>query len=149
MNSKMTAFEDLEAKWRSNRPDWPGLMLCFYTGKVVPDFCAPMPRVPTPPVGTVFDETFVEHYRSAIDLNPAIHDGAVLIGREQIFDRYMICGWSMRLYPPPGNSTPAPNRGSAFNSCLEMSDVGSVDRLYLLSAGQFIRFIAGAWITIE
>lgn len=145
----MTKFEDFEEKWCSNRLDLSTVMLCFYTGKAAPRFCAAMPRVPAAPVNTTFNAAFLEHYESAISINSAIHDGAVLVGRAQTSDQYLIRSWSVRLYPPPASSNLEPNRGSAFNSCLEMSCVPSVDRLYLLSGRQLTRFMNGVWKTIE
>lgn len=66
-------------------------------------------------------------------MNDAVHDGAVMIGRQSVSDRYCITGWSYRLFPPSTLPQMHPNRGSAFNSCLEMSTVPYVDRLYLIA----------------
>lgn len=145
----MTKFEDLEEDWCSNRLDISTVMLCFYTGKTPPRFCAEMPRAPAAPIDTTFDDTFIEQYVSAISINLAIHDGAVLVGRAETIDPYLIRSWSVRLYPPPASSHQEPNRGSAFNSCLEMSCVPSVDRLYLFSGGQLVRFVTGVWKIVD
>ena len=49
----------------------------------------------------------------------------------------------MRLFPPQRAFLSQPNRGSAFNSCLEMSCVAGVDCMYLVSEGRLIRFENG------
>jgi hypothetical protein len=144
----MINFKYLEDGWSRSPPDVLTLLLCFYTGKETPGFCAAMPRTPSAPVETAFDGSFLERYRSALCINSTIHDGAVLIGRAQPSDGYLIRGWSIRLYPPPASVNLVPNRGSAFNSCLEMSCVPTVDRLYLFSAGRLIRFVSGEWATV-
>ena len=102
-----------------------------------------MPRDPAPPTNTEFAAGFLSAYREAVVLNPAIHDGAVLIGRELVSTPYRVLAWSMRLFPPPGATLSQPNRGSAFNSCLEMSCIEEVDCMYLVSEGCLIRFENG------
>jgi hypothetical protein len=62
------------------------------------------------------------------------------IGRSLSRLPYYIVGWSYRLFPPQGACEAEPNRGSAFNSCLAMSSVETVDRVYLISKGGVFRF---------
>jgi hypothetical protein len=58
-------------------------------------------------------------------------------------DAYRVVGWSYRLLPPPGLAAAEPNRGSAFNSCLAMSNVETIDRIYLVSADGVFSFREG------
>jgi hypothetical protein len=120
------------------------IIVCFFTGPELPRFVAKMPRRPLPPADIPFNEKFLEAYREAITLNPAIHDGAVLVGRRLPKDPYEIVGWSYRLFPPPTDRETTPNKGAAFNSAVAMSTIESVDSVYLLSAGKIIRFRRGA-----
>jgi len=87
-----------------------------------------------------FDETFVEHLSSAWEQNPSIHDGAVMIHRPALTDKYRVAGWSYRLFPPSTTAGTPSNRGSAFNSCFAMSGVAGVDALYLVVASGIWKF---------
>lgn len=116
---------------------------CLYTGDAFPPHCAPMPRSPIPNVGMLFDESFPEMLKAAIGLNPAIHDGAVMIGRTSSAEAYRIRGWSFRLFPPDIAISGEPNRGAAYNSCLAMSAIAGVDKLYLVSGNVVRCFFAG------
>lgn len=112
------------------------VMLCFFTG-AFPQFAAPMRRDPLPAIGTVFDANFADVLARGLTENHSVHDGALMIRRENIGGHYSIAGWSYRLFPPD-NAMTAVNRGSAFNSCLAMSGTEGVDDLYLVSqAGTF------------
>lgn len=112
--------------------DQSTVILCFYTG-CLPSDCGPMPRDPAPAVGSPFDERFAFVLSNATRLNPAVHDGAIMIGRTDTSSPYLISGWSFRLFPESQNLSMEANRGSAFNSCLAMSMVDRVDALYLIS----------------
>jgi hypothetical protein len=120
------------------------VICCLYTGIDFPPWCTPMARVPAPLMGGTLDHRFRQVVNDAAAKNPAIHDGAVMLGRVSPIAEYRISGWSYRLYPEPFGEA-EPNRGSAFNSCLAMSIVTRVDRLYLLSEGQLIRFQSGRY----
>jgi hypothetical protein len=123
----------------ADRANGSPVIACLYTGLAVPSYCEPMPRTPEPATGTAFDINFSSVFRQALAANPAVHDGAILIGREKASDAYHVVGWSYRLFPPPGPAAAEPNRGSAFNSCLAMSNVEAIDRIYLASTdGVFI-----------
>jgi hypothetical protein len=91
----------------------------------------------------IFDESFPLVFAGSLVENPAIHDGAIMIGRSEKIAPYRIIGWSHRLYPREGPRRAEPNRGSAFNSCLAMSAVEMVDRVYLISRGKVFRFEKG------
>lgn len=125
------------------------IIVCLYTGEKIPSNCAPMLRSPQPKIGMPLNSGFSKHFAEALSLNPAVHDGAVMVGRRQSSEQYNITGWSFRLFPPPTQVIVKPNRGSAFNSCLEMSAVGGVDRLYLFSRGDLFRFEHGDECQVE
>jgi hypothetical protein len=90
-----------------------------------------------------FDITFPDVFAAATRQNPAVHDGAVMVGRDHVSEPYRIIGWSFRLFPEAIPSTPA-NRGSAFNSAQAMSHVPTVDAVYLISKEGVSRFQQGA-----
>jgi hypothetical protein len=107
-----------------------------------------MPRDPLPSVGSDFDGGFSAQLASALAINPAIHDGAIMVQRQRIGDPYRILGWSYRLRAPlPKGSVTGLNRGSAFNSCLATSSLSGVDAVYLVSQGRMTCFVNGseAW----
>jgi hypothetical protein len=116
------------------------IIVCLYTGPGLPPHCAPMPRVPEPLVGMIFDDRFPAVVAGTLASNPAVHDGAIMIGRRSSAFAYHVVGWSYRLYPPQGPSEAEANRGSAFSSCLAMSGIGMIDRVYLISKGGALRF---------
>lgn len=101
-----------------------------------------MLRVPTPATGMPLDAMFARALLDAMQLNPAVHDGAVMLGRDRAGGVYKVAGWSYRLYPDAIERA-LPNRGSAFNSCLAMSARPDVDRLYLVGGDDLLRFVAG------
>lgn len=120
------------------------LLLCLVTGDEPDPCCERMPRDPAPPTGARFDDTFATHLKAAIAINPAIHDGAVLLRRRDVLTSYCIEGWSYRLMAPTSKECrPAPNKGSAYNSCLATSSQAGVDAVYLLSRGLLTVFIDG------
>jgi hypothetical protein len=79
--------------------------------------------LPEPVAGMIFDDGFSSVLGRTLELNAAIHDCAIMIGRSVSMLPYYIVGWSYRLFPPHGACEAEPNRGSAFNSCLVMSGV--------------------------
>lgn len=142
----MEVYSEFEHAWaRGSDRLASSLLLCIYTGSALPEYCQPMRRDPRPTVGMLWDSNFAEAYRSAMATNSAVHDGAVGIGRTDAQSPYRITAWSLRLFPPGEGRIAEPNRGSAFNSCLAMSVVHGVDRMYLVTAGQLVRFDAGAF----
>lgn len=141
---------DLESYWREvGSASWPSMMLCLFTGDSLPDCCAAMPREPQLDTGVAFGEDFLTVYDRAIAQNSAAHDGAIMIGRPTVAQQYCLKGWSYRLFPPQTVHSAEPNRGSAFNSCLEMSKVLAVDMTYLVSEGRMVRFVGGGVTLIE
>jgi hypothetical protein len=125
------------------------IIACFYTGIVDPAFCAPMPREPLPPTGIAFDASFSEALVMARTLNPSVHDGAVMVGRSSASTPYRVTGWSYRLFPPEAAVRAEPNRGSAFNSCLLMSCIENIDRIYLISSRGITAFRHGTWSALS
>lgn len=117
------------------------LLLCLYASEIAASYAEPMLRSPEPPTGFVIDERFAMHYVAALKTNPAIHDGAIM-GR-RIAERYVVSGWSHRLFPPPITTAQVENRGSAFNSCLAMSALNGLDGLLLFSGGELLAFRDG------
>lgn len=119
------------------------IIVCFFTSTGAVAFCESMARAPAPEVGMLFDGDFQNQRLAALTRNPAVHDGAILVGRASDTEPYRIVGWSQRLFPPHGTGDAPPNRGSAFNSCLAMSEVLSVDCVYMVSKGEAFRFVNG------
>lgn len=120
-------------------------IVCFHTGADLPRYVAPMFREPAPPIGQLFDARFADLFEKARASNPAIEDGAVMIGRERAGEPYRIRGWSYRLYPPPSGVEGLPNMGSGFNSCLELSVVPDVDLVAKSSGDGLYLFERGKW----
>lgn len=118
-------------------------ILCLYTGKTLPGNCAAMPLDPEPPTGWPLGEDFSTRFAAALEVNYAVHDGAIMCGRAHANQSYILSGWSFRLFPPPSRNPTAFNRGSAFHSCLAMSLVPSVDQLYLASERALLKFRGG------
>jgi hypothetical protein len=137
-------FVELLKRWTGALP----IIACLYTGSTTPSPCVPMLRSPEPQTGQPLDELFADHLASALVLNPAVHDGAIMLGRENKSSPYRIAGWSYRLFPPSLVRGTVPNRGSAFNSCLDMSSVSGVDRLYLIGPQGSYRFDESSAIEI-
>jgi hypothetical protein len=133
---------------RGKLPAYRPLIICLYTAPTFPDYCAPMVRIPRPETGIQVDDSLAKVLNSAVNLNDAIHDGAVMIGRISEDGVYKITGWSFRLYPSSLGGFFEPNRGSAFNSCLAMSCVKRVDALYMLSSDVILSFKSGIYSAI-
>lgn len=124
------------------------MIACLYTGENFPSYCAPMPRDPIPNLGAQLNQFFHQHVREAIQMNQAVHDGAIMIGRRNKDSEYQITGWSFRLFAPIFSSVSEVNRGSAYNSCLAISCVDGVDSVYLHSSGRLHFFENGKSKTI-
>src|SRR5258706_13993680 len=116
-------------------------IVCIYTG-AMPACCEPMLRDPSPPLGWPIEE-LASRLEQALRLNAAVEDGAVMFAREIVSISYRASGWSYRLFPPPSPVSVLANKGSAFNSCLLMSQVDNVDALYQPGDGHVWRFRKG------
>lgn len=119
------------------------ILVCVYTGERLPSFCCPMKRAPGPPTGGDFVRDFFTVWARAVDDNPAIHDGAVMVGRPDRTQPFRVTGWSFRLFPPANKFDEVANRGAGFNSCLAMSQVTSVDCSYIANAADAFKFVGG------
>lgn len=109
----------------------------------MPDYCIAMPRSPEPPTGARFDKNFLDIVDSVQSLNPAIHDGAIIVVRDRPSDDYVVVGWSYRLIAPFISRFVSDNRGSAYNSALSMSLVPNVDAVALIAHGTLELFSQG------
>lgn len=123
-------------------PNWP-VIACLFTGKEFPPNCCAMPRDPLPPLGSILSTVFPSVVQQVARLNASTHDGAIMLRRECEDNSYVVVGWSFRLFPPPGRAPAESNRGSAFNSCIAMSEIPTVDRIYLVSSAGVHRFESG------
>jgi hypothetical protein len=139
----MDAIDHVFASFIGSSPIAEPLIACLYTGIFRPSNCSPMLRSPLPHAGQPLDASFANSFASAISLNPAVHDGAVMFQREDVSNVYRVSGWSYRLFPPDGRGRTVANRGSAFNSCLAMSEVDGVDKLYVVNRSYGYRFENG------
>jgi hypothetical protein len=99
-----------------------------------------MERNPDPTVGQKLLD-LPEIMPHILAINPSIHDGAILSRR--LGSEYIITGWSYRLYPPPISHQSSPNKGSAYNSCADMSAVDRVEAVLLLGSGGISTFVCG------
>lgn len=117
------------------------LIVCLYTGPT-PSFCEPMPRDPIPDLQWRLSDLASE-FSKAKAVNPTVEDGVLMFSRGTVAEAYQSSGWSYRLFPPPAPIVTVANKGSAFNSCLLMSQVGGVDVLYQLGGGAAWRFYQG------
>jgi hypothetical protein len=140
--AELLTIADFLAPAYTERSGLP-LLVCLYTGETIPRFSAPMLRIPAPPIGALLDAAFPRSYRDALLVNPETHDGAILAARNMPSGIYAVTGWSYRLYPPNAAGPSAPNRGSAFHSCLAMSTLREVDGVVLFARGERLVFVRG------
>lgn len=124
------------------RPFRGTVLACLYTGVSLPTACSPMSRIPAPKVGMPIED-LLSCLDAVLAYNPAVHDGAIMIGRHTPDTPYRITGWSYRLFPQSVLANPLPNRGSAFHSALSMSLEPQVDAMYLVTGGKAVCFTAG------
>lgn len=89
-----------------------------------------------------FGNDFGRVLAKALGQNAAVHDGAVMLRRASTESGYVVSGWSYRLHPPSVNSGVS-NKGSAFNSCIAMSYLSSVDMLFLIARDGVFAFVDG------
>ena len=108
-------------------------LYCFVTGPCIPPSAISMPLVPTPPIGMEFDTSFPQVIERCLQANPASHDGAIILLRPNFESNYVVAGWSYRLCSQNQVPSAAPNRGSAYNSCLAMAQEPTVDLVVLTS----------------
>jgi hypothetical protein len=125
------------------------VIACLFTGSACPRDCAGMPMEPVPATGMKLDAGFSALLLRAMRFNPAVHDGAVMIGRDNPDTAYRVIGWSYRLFPKPAPILSVTNRGAAFNSCFAMSFCATVDSIYLVSSREVLKFEKGRISRLE
>ena len=140
----MDSIDEILLRVASNGTGGATVIVCLFTGSTLPSGCTPMSRQPAPKTGLPFDITFSDVFAEATRVNPAIHDGAVMVGRRNISEPYKIVGWSFRLFPSAEVVDEGlANRGSAFNSAQAMSRVPTIDVVYWVSGKSVYRFRNG------
>jgi hypothetical protein len=139
----MNAQEQIIANVAAQRAAGSTVILCLFTGAELPAACEPMARVPIPRTDIPLDAGFPQELARAVTQNPAVEDGAIMVGRETSDAPYRVVCWSFRLFPPPALARGPANRGSAFNSCLAMSNIAEVDCVYLVSERGVFAFRQG------
>lgn len=127
---------------QSRKPFHP-VILVFATGRVSELDCIPMPREPIPEVGQRFSATFAHDYEDALEVNPSIHDGAILFQRRLQDESYHLSAWSMRIVSRHTPLSSEPNLGSAHNSTLSLSMAAAVDACCILSQTKAVFFVNG------
>ncbi len=146
-----TRFDGEDAIFRNlqySLRDLELVIACLFTGPGPLEYATPMLREPPPDVGMLLSQDFASQWKRAIAANPAIHDGAVIANRRTLHDGYSIAGWSYRLFPPIAECHSEPNRGSAHNSCMAMSQLGGIDAMYLVHQKASLRFSRGSVTTL-
>lgn len=108
------------------------VIVCLFTWKCAAVRLRAHVSVPGTRTGMPFESTFADAFAEATRLDPAVHHGAVMVGRDSASGPY-IAGWSFRLFPQAEGVEGLPNRGSAFNSAQTMSCVPTVDAAYWVS----------------
>lgn len=119
------------------------IILVFATGEVSEEDCVPMRRSPMPEVGAMFDSSVVQTLAAAVQVNPSIHDGAVIFRRNNKSETYRLSAWSMRIVSRHEPEAPEPNLGSAYNSVLSLSMATNVDMCCTVAPNQITFFQRG------
>jgi hypothetical protein len=123
------------------------LILVFATGDVSTNDCVPMKRSPMPPLGAVFTVDIGMILKVAHEENASIHDGAIIFSKEPTSARYKLAAWSARIV---SNATPKaaePNRGSAHNSAVSLSESSNIDLCCILTSNGIIAFQDGVLVS--
>lgn len=119
------------------------LILVFSTGKVTENECVQMRRSPMPSTGSPFNLHFYSILAEAYELNPSIHDGAIVFERPSPSDRYNLAAWSMRIVNRAVPTAAEPNLGSAYNSAISLSDSPNIDLCCVMSRDSLVFFEKG------
>lgn len=102
-----------------------------------------MMRDPMPPIGVPFRDDFRSVLQRSYELNPSIHDGAILLSRINEYDEYRLEAWSMRIVSTASPVVLESNHGSAFNSAHSLSAANNVDFCSILSKESIMFFRNG------
>ena len=108
-----------------------------------------MRREPRLAVGFQIGPNFNEHLSNALALNPSIHDGALVFGRIDGTQSYMLREWSMRIVSSHVGKEAEANRGSAYHSALALSSSNDVDLVCLYTRENLEVFLNGEEILHE
>lgn len=135
----MLMFQQLQ---RIKLPFHP-LILVFSSGKVSGHDCVQMKRSPMPFTGSPFNRHFHSVLSEAYELNPSIHDGAIVFERPSPGDEYRLAAWSMRIVSRTVPTEAEPNLGSAYNSAISLSSSPSIDLCCVISRDRINLFENG------
>lgn len=119
------------------------IILVFATGEVSEEDCLPMRRSPMPEVGALFNSRVVQALAAAVQVNPSVHDGAVIFRRNDKGEPYRLSAWSMRIVSRHEPHDPEPNLGSAYNSVLSLSMAKNVDMCCTMAPDRVTFFQSG------
>lgn len=133
---------------QSGEPFHPAILV-FASGRISEVDCIPMPRDPAPEVGQRFGVTLIKDLENALNINPSIHDGAIVFQRDPQDEEYYLSAWSMRIVSRHTPSSSMPNLGSAHNSTLSLSLATVVDACCVLSKDKAIFFNDGQATTLR
>lgn len=115
----------------------------FSTGQVSREDCVPMERSPMPKVGFPFHAEFCSVLNEAIEMNPSVHDGAMVFSRRSPAEPYHLVSWSMRIVSKHLPLCSKPNLGSAYNSALSLSQAECVDICCIVGMDRITFFECG------
>ena len=73
-------------------------IVVFYTGTRLPEYVVQMPREPLPSIWVSINQRLEKLIHNAIEMNPAIHDGAILCGRSSTTLCYRIIRDGLIVY---------------------------------------------------
>jgi len=119
------------------------IILVFATGEISQQDCLPMRRSPMPGIGALFDSSVAQVLAAAVQVNPSVHDGAVIFQRNNKDEKYRLSAWSMRIVSRHEPHAPEPNLGSAYNSVLSLSMAQNVDLCCTIAADRITIFQRG------
>jgi hypothetical protein len=119
------------------------IILVLTTHADVPPWCAPMPRNPSPPTGIPLDSAFASYFLSQLVSNPSLGDGAIVAHMGSKRQVATVLHWSCRLFPPSSPAKRIANKGSAYNSALDLSVCAGIDSVFLANADEIRNFRRG------
>lgn len=124
-------------------------ILVFASDLISDADCIPMPRDPMPEVGQRFGMTLIKDLEDALEVNPSVHDGAILFQKSPKENDYFLSAWSMRIVSRHTPLLSQPNLGSAYNSTLSLSMATAVDACCILSTAKAVFFVDGRATFLE
>lgn len=121
------------------------IIVVLFRGKKLPLYCIPMIRYPKPKLNISINKNnkFLKIYSSALKINPAIRDGAILIQTTSNSNVLKLKNFSVRLYPVPCKFPRERNKGSGYNSAFDFSCIKRVECVYYGNKDGLIKFING------